>query len=109
MEDIEEEDYVDEECICKCAPKPCDCKCECDDCDKDWEPGIDTCDEESDYDSDDSMDDIYEDCGLSRKEKKQLQDELNYLIKRAETCCPNCEDKSPTYTPEVPEANHQQK
>ena len=86
IEDIKREEYVPEECSCGHE--------DCERCDPDWSPGIDTCDEESDYDSDDSMDDIYEDCGLSRSEKKILQDELNYLIEQAETCCPNCQAKA---------------
>ena len=86
MDIIVEEEYV-EECKCK--------KEECEECDPDWQPGIDTCDEESesDYDSDDSLDDVYEECGLTRAEKKILQDELDYLIRQAEECCPNCVEK----------------
>ena len=86
METIREEDYVDE---CKCNKE------DCEKCDPDWQPGIDTCDEESesDYDSDDSLDDVYEECGLTRAEKKILQDELDYLIRQAEDCCPNCVEK----------------
>ena len=74
-EDIPIEEYVPEECSCGHE--------DCERCDPDWTPGIDSCDE-SDYDSDDSMDDVYEECGLSRAEKKILQDELNYLIELAE-------------------------
>lgn len=88
MDNIEEEEYVEEDfCSCKCVNKRegC-CRCDCDDCDPDWSPGIDTCDEdsESEYDSDDSMDEVYEECGLSREEKKILQDELRELIEKAE-------------------------
>ena len=72
------EEYADEREKCKCEKE------ECGKCDPDWQPGIDTEDDESDYDSDDSMDDIYEDCGLTRKEKKILQDELSILIEEAE-------------------------
>ena len=77
--EIEEEEYVDES-KCTCQKEDCEL------CDPEWYPGIDTNDEESesDYDSDDSMDDVYEECGLSRKEKKMLQDELNALIEEAE-------------------------
>ena len=107
-----QEEYVEEECMCKCPPKRCNCKCECEDCDKDWEPGIDTEDDsedtDTDYDSDDSMDDIYEECGLTREEKKILQDELDYLIKQAEDCCPNCVEKK-SIQPEVPEPSPPQK
>jgi len=78
--ELEEEVYIDEREKCNCQ------KDDCEMCDPDWTPGIDTCDEESesDYDSDDSMDSVYEECGLSRKEKKMLQDELNALIEEAE-------------------------
>tara|TARA_R110000824_G_scaffold16003_3_gene66844 strand:- start:63 stop:350 length:288 start_codon:yes stop_codon:yes gene_type:complete len=88
METIHEEEYVEESCICKCKKKRegC-CRCDCEECDPDWTPGIDTADEdsESDYDSSDSMDDVYEECGLSRNEKKLLQDELRAIIEEAET------------------------
>lgn len=88
METIHEEEYVVESCICKCKNKRegC-CRCDCEECDPDWHPGIDTADEdtESDYDSSDSMDDVYEECGLSRDEKKILQDELRAIIQDAET------------------------
>jgi len=81
--ELEEEVYIDEREKCKCQ------KDDCEACDPDWIPGIDTEPEsetdESDYDSDDSMDSVYEDCGLSRKEKKMLQDELNALIEEAES------------------------
>ena len=91
------------------------CRCDnedCEKCDPDWKPGIDTCDEDSEdsddsYDSDDSMDDVYEGCGLTPEEKKQLQDELDYLIEKAETCCPNCEEVN--YTHEEQKVNLQQK
>ena len=52
--EIIEEEYIDEREKCKCN------------------------------NSDDSMDDVYEECGLTRKEKKILQDELNALIAEAE-------------------------
>ena len=81
MELIEEE-YVDEREKCECKKEDCEI------CDPEWIPGINTDDEESeiesDYDSDDSMDDVYEDCCLTRAEKKILQDELNALIEEAE-------------------------
>ena len=79
--EIIEEEYEEERENCTCNKE------DCEQCDPDWKPGIDTCDEdsESDYDSDDSMDDIYEECGLTRKEKKILQDELSILIEEAET------------------------
>ena len=81
MEVIEEE-YIDEREKCKCNDE------DCEKCDPEWLPGMDTEPEsetdESDYDSDDSMDDVYEDCGLTRAEKKILQDELNALIEEAE-------------------------
>ncbi len=89
MEIIEEE-YTEEECLCKCKNKRegC-CPCDCERCDPDWSPGIDTADEETtdedSYDSDDSMDDVYEECGLTRDEKKILNDELNLLIEEAES------------------------
>jgi len=76
----------DEECICKCWEEECKCQCECEDCDQDWLPDIDDYnseDSESDYDSSDSMDYIYDNCGLDRKEKKQLQDQLRYLEEKA--------------------------
>ena len=41
-------------------------------------------DTESDYDSDDSMDYVYEQCGLDRAEKKQLQEQLRHLEEQAE-------------------------
>ena len=44
----------------------------------------DSHDTESDYDSDDSMDYVYEQCGLDRAEKKQLQEQLRYLEEQAE-------------------------
>ena len=82
--EIEEEEYVKEECNCK--------REDCEECDPEWLPGIDTCgeesDTESDYDSDDSMDEVYEECGLSRAEKKMLQDELRALIEEAEASIP---------------------
>ena len=85
MEVIEEEYVEEEECLCKCKNKRegC-CRCDCEQCDPEWHPGIDTADEES-YDSDDSLDDVYEECGLTRDEKKILQDELNALIEEAES------------------------
>jgi len=89
------EEYADESEKCKCEKE------DCDKCDPDWQPGIDT-EEESDYDSDDSMDDVYSNCGLTRKEKKQLQDELDYLIETAEVCCPNCTEKAMESDPELP-------
>ena len=78
MEIIEEEEYVKEQCNCE--------REDCEKCDPLWLPGIDTTDEESesDYDSDDSMDDVYEECGLTCAEKKMLHDELNALIEEAE-------------------------
>lgn len=79
--EIIEEEYVDESVKCNCK------KDDCEECDPEWLPGIDTCGEESDssdYDSSDSMDEVYEDCGLSRAEKKVLQDELRELIEDAE-------------------------
>lgn len=86
--EIQEEKYVNE--------TACRCKLEdCDKCDPTWEPGLDTCPEESeeetdseyesDYDSTDTMDEVYEECGLSRAEKKILQDELMDLIAEAES------------------------
>jgi hypothetical protein len=87
MEDIQEEEYVDEVCSCKCKVKRegC-CRCDCEECDPDWKPGIDSADEdtETDYDSSDSMDEVYEECGLSRDEKKILQNELRAIIEDAE-------------------------
>jgi len=79
-----DEEESEEECVCKCYKEECVCHCECVDCDQDWLPGVDDDDTESDYDSDDSMDYIYDNCGLDRKEKKQLQDQLRYLEVRAE-------------------------
>ena len=81
--ELEEEVYIDEREKCKCQ------KDDCEMCDPSYFPGIDTADEESesdesDYNSDDSMDDVYEECGLSRAEKKILQNELNALIQEAE-------------------------
>ena len=81
--ELEEEVYIDEREKCKCQKEDCEM------CDPSYFPGIDTADEESesdesDYNSDDSMDDVYEECGLSRAEKKMLQDELNALIQEAE-------------------------
>ena len=81
--ELEEEVYIDEREKCNCQ------KDDCEMCDPSYFPGIDTADEESesdesDYNSDDSMDDVYEECGLSRAEKKMLQDELNALIEEAE-------------------------
>ena len=80
--EIQEEKYVNE--------TACRCKLEdCDKCDPDYEPDLEDIEEESDYESDydstDTMDEVYEECGLSRKEKKILQDELMDLIAEAES------------------------
>ena len=85
MEVLKNEEYEEEECVCECFDEECKCECECEDCDQDWTPGIDEYDDdtESDYDSDDSMDYVYEKCGLDRKEKKQLQDQLRLLEEQA--------------------------
>lgn len=89
MEVIEEE-YVLEIEQCKCNEE------DCEKCDPLWVPGIDTADEsESDYDSDDSMDDVYDECGLSRAEKKILQDELMTLIEEAELFIQQEQDPTP--------------
>lgn len=96
LPEINEEEYVDETPICNCK------KDDCEKCDPEWLPGIDTCGEESDssdYDSSDSMDDIYDDCGLSRSEKKILQDELSELIAQAEIAI--CH-----HLPPLPEEEH---
>ena len=83
FEVIVPECYVSE-CECNECKETCDCPCE--KCDPDYDPEEDSdVESESDYDSDDSMDDVYEDCGLSRREKKQLQDQLSILIEEAET------------------------
>ena len=76
VDELEEED-----CKCECFEEECKCKCECVECDPDWTPAIDDYDDdtESEYDSDDSMDYVYEQCGLDRAEKKQLQEQLRYL------------------------------
>ena len=77
----EESDESEEECMCECYEEECVCECECVDCDPDWLPDID--DSDSDYDSDDSMDYVYEECGLNRREKKILQEELRLLEEQA--------------------------
>jgi len=88
MEVSKNEEYEEEEkCVCECFEEECNCDCECVECDPEWTPGIDdydSQDSESDYDSDDSMDYVYEECGLNRQEKKQLQDQLRYLEEQAE-------------------------
>lgn len=83
---LRKEEYEEEECVCECFEEECKCECECEDCDPEWLPAIDedTDDTESDYDSDDSMDYVYEECGLNRQEKKMLQDQLRLLIEKAE-------------------------
>lgn len=81
--ELEEEKYVSED-VCRCKLE------DCDKCDPDWFPELEDIEEEtdseyeSDYDSSDSMDEVYEECGLSRAEKKMLQDELRALIEEAE-------------------------
>ena len=90
--EIKEEKYVDEREKCKCNKE------DCEKCDPDWEPGAD--ETESDYDSTDSMDEVYEECGLSRSEKKLLQDELRSLIEEAEISVSRPQLKIPTTIPE---------
>jgi len=87
MEVLKREEYEEEKCVCECFEEECNCDCECVECDPEWTPGIDDYDSEdtqSSYDSDDSMDYVYEECGLNRQEKKMLQDQLRFLIEKAE-------------------------
>ena len=81
MEEVLRKEEFEEDCKCECFNEECKCKCECVECDPDWTPAIDDYDDdtESEYDSDDSMDYVYEQCGLDRSEKKQLQEQLRYL------------------------------
>jgi len=87
MEVLKREEYEEEDCKCECFEEECNCDCECVECDPEWTPGIDDYnseDTQSSYDSDDSMDYVYEECGLNRAEKKMLQDQLRYLEEQAE-------------------------
>jgi len=87
MEVLKREEYEEEKCVCECFEEECNCDCECVECDPEWTPGIDDYnseDTQSSYDSDDSMDYVYEECGLNRAEKKMLQDQLRYLEEQAE-------------------------